>query len=61
MILDYLCTYVAGEACAGSDAEAVAWVAPEELPAYDLPDKALEVVKDAFARVGSAGHLPPAP
>ena len=60
VILDYLCSYVAGEAAAASDAEAVAWVAPEELPAYDLPDKALEVVKDAFARPGrSMGHLPP--
>ena len=60
VILDYLCSYVSGEAGAASDAEAVAWVAPEELPAYDLPDKALEVVKDAFARVGrSTGHLPP--
>lgn len=62
VILDYLCSYVSGEAGAASDAEAVAWVAPEDLPAYDLPEKALEVVKDAFARVGrSTGHLPPTP
>jgi 8-oxo-dGTP diphosphatase len=60
VILDYLCAYVRGEASAASDAEAVAWVAPEELPAFDLPAKALEVVKDAFARVGGGtGHLPP--
>ena len=62
VILDYLCSYVSGEAGAASDAEAVAWVAPEELPAYDLPAKALEVVKEAFARAGrSTGHLPPVP
>ena len=59
VILDYLCAYRSGKASAGSDAEAVAWVAPEELPAYDLPEKALEVVKDALARVGGpVGHLP---
>jgi len=53
VILDYLCSYVSGEAAAASDAEAVAWVALQDLPAYDLPQKALEVVKDAFARVGA--------
>jgi len=60
VILDYLCVYRSGQAIAASDAAAVAWVAPEELPAYDLPEKALEVVKDAFARVGGrTGRLPP--
>lgn len=57
VIVDYLCEYVAGEARAGSDAEAVALVAPAELPAYDLPAKALEVVEDGFRRAGiPAGH-----
>lgn len=51
VIVDYLCDYVAGEARAGSDAEAVALVAPADLPAYDLPEKALEVVLDGFRRV----------
>ena len=51
VIVDYLCDYVAGEARAGSDAEAVAIVAPADLPAYDLPEKALEVVLDGFRRV----------
>jgi len=51
VIVDYLCDYVAGEARAGSDAEAVALVAPVDLPAYDLPEKALEVVLDGFHRV----------
>jgi mutator protein MutT len=50
VIVDYLCEYVAGEARAGSDAEAVAFVAKEELLAYDLPAKALEVVLDGFRR-----------
>lgn len=48
VIVDYLCDYVAGEARAGSDAEAVALVAPADLPAYDLPEKALEVVRLAL-------------
>ncbi len=51
VIVDYLCDYVGGEARAASDAEAVALVAPEDLPAYDLPEKALEVVRDGFRRV----------
>jgi len=54
VIVDFLCSYVSGEARAASDAAAVAWVAPRELPAYDLPVKALEVVEDAFARVARA-------
>ena len=51
VIVDYLCSYVSGEARAGSDAEAVAWATPAELLAYDLPQKASEVVQDAFARL----------
>ena len=51
VIVDYLCDYVAGEARAGSDAEAVALVARADLAAYDLPEKALEVVTDGFRRV----------
>ncbi len=54
VIVDYLCRYVAGEAQAGSDAEELVWAGPEELEAYDLPAKALEVVREGFAR---AGHL----
>jgi ADP-ribose pyrophosphatase YjhB (NUDIX family) len=50
VIVDFICDYVGGVAKAGSDAEAVAWAAPEELPRYDLPEKALEVVRDGFRR-----------
>jgi mutator protein MutT len=53
VIVDYLCDYVAGEARAGSDAEAVALVAEADLAEYDLPEKALEVVTDGFRRVES--------
>jgi 8-oxo-dGTP diphosphatase len=50
VIVDYLCRYVSGVARAGSDAEALAWAARDELSAYDLPAKALEVVEQAFER-----------
>ena len=50
VIIDYLCDYVSGEPRAGSDAEAVALVAAEELDAYDLPDQAKELVLDVFRR-----------
>lgn len=55
VIVDYLCRRVSGQARAGSDALEVAWVAPAELPAFDLPEKARAVVEDAFRRVGAAG------
>ena len=57
VIVDYLCSYVSGEARAASDAEAVAWARPGELAAYDLPQKASEVVQDAFERLSR----PPSP
>jgi mutator protein MutT len=53
VIVDYLCDYLSGEPRAGSDAEDVALVARDDLPAYDLPPKALEVVLDGFRRLGS--------
>jgi mutator protein MutT len=53
VIVDYLCRWRSGEARAASDALEVAWAAPEELPQYDLPAKALEVVQDAFRRAAS--------
>jgi 8-oxo-dGTP diphosphatase len=52
VIVDYLCRYLSGEAHADSDALDVAWAAPQELPAYDLPPKALEVVQEALRRSG---------
>ena len=51
VIIDYLCDYVSGTPRAASDAAVVAFVSPDELPAYQLPEKALEVVLDAFRRV----------
>lgn len=50
VIVDYLCEARSGEARAASDAEAVAWAGPNELGAYDLPEKALEVIQQGFRR-----------
>src|SRR5262245_56747216 len=52
VIVDYLCDYESGSPRAGSDAADVALAAPEELEAFDLPDKTLEVVLEAFRRAG---------
>jgi ADP-ribose pyrophosphatase YjhB (NUDIX family) len=58
VIIDYLCDYVSGMPRAGDDAEAVALVAKDDLPGYDLPDKALEVVLDGFRRAAGERALP---
>jgi 8-oxo-dGTP diphosphatase len=50
VIIDYLCEVLEGELRAGSDAADAAWAAQEELPAFDLPEKALEVVQEGFRR-----------
>ena len=54
VIVDYLCEYVSGTLQAGSDAEAAALVPPVELAAYDVPEQALALVRDAFRRHGIA-------
>ena len=50
VIVDYLCRWRSGEAKAASDALDVAWASASELAAYDLPAKALEVVRDALRK-----------
>ncbi len=50
VIADYLCSCAAGEPRAGSDALEAAFVAVQDLPAYDLPPLALAVVQDGLAR-----------
>jgi len=58
VILDYLCEWLSGDLAAGSDAQAAAWVAPEDLPGYDVPEKALEVVRDGFRRAAARDLRP---
>ena len=55
VIVDFLCRWRSGEAKAASDALEVAWARPGELSHYELPPKALEVVKDALGKAGAAG------
>jgi len=58
VIVDYLCEWVSGELCAGSDAAEAVWAAPGELAGYDLPQKALEVVTDGFRQASTLGLVP---
>jgi 8-oxo-dGTP diphosphatase len=51
VIIDYRCRYIAGELVAGTDAAAAAWVGPEDLAAYDVPELALRIIQEAFAGV----------
>ncbi len=48
VLLDYLCESVAGEARAGSDVAAVAWVQPEEFVAYDVPERTRQVIQQGL-------------
>jgi 8-oxo-dGTP diphosphatase len=45
VIVDYLCAARSGEAVAGIDAEAVAWVTGEELEAYGMNPHAAAVIR----------------
>lgn len=50
VIADTLCAWAGGELQAGGDALEAAWASRDELPRFDLPPKALEVVLDALDR-----------
>ncbi len=56
VIVDYLCRVRGGEPCAGSDARELALAGEDELGRFELPDKALEVVREGFARWRGARH-----
>ena len=58
VILDYLCEWVSGDLCAGSDAAEAAWVPAGELSAYDVPPKALEVIAQGFSEAEALGLAP---
>ena len=50
VIVDYLCEYLSGEPRGASDALEAAFVSEADLPALDLPAKAVEVVTDGLRR-----------
>lgn len=57
-VIDMLAEWRAGEAVAGDDADAVAWVHPDELPDYHLSGDALRVIGlagEKRRRIGRAG------
>lgn len=49
VIIDYICWSDAGEAVAGSDAEAVAWVTADEIERYGINPHAAEVLRRGLA------------
>jgi mutator protein MutT len=49
VIVDYLCAAAGGEAVAGSDAEAVAWVTIDELDRYGVNAHAADVIRKGLA------------
>jgi ADP-ribose pyrophosphatase YjhB (NUDIX family) len=49
-IVDMVAEWVAGEAVAGDDADAVAWVAAEELEDYGLPAAQRDVIAAAVGK-----------
>jgi mutator protein MutT len=57
VIVDYLCDRVSGTLRAGSDAAEVALVAVADLPSYDVPEAALEVVREGLRRCGVGATL----
>jgi len=58
VIVDYLCRVTGGSPRAGSDARELALVGEHELGPYDLPEKALEVVREGFARLKERRSAP---
>jgi len=57
VIVDFLCEYVSGSLRAGSDATDAVWASAEELADYDVPEKARDVILDAFRRRSLPGSL----
>ena len=49
-VVDMVADWIDGEAMAGSDAMDVAWARPQDLPSYNLTEKALEVIAIAGRR-----------
>ena len=52
VLIDFLCRRVAGDIAAASDAAEVRWFSREELPALNLAEDTLDVIRKGFARRG---------
>jgi 8-oxo-dGTP diphosphatase len=51
VLIDFLCRRVAGELAAASDAAEVRWFTREELPALELAEDTLDVIRKGFTRL----------
>jgi 8-oxo-dGTP diphosphatase len=52
VLIDFLCRRVGGELRAASDATEVRWFTGEELPALNLAEDTLDVIRKGFAILG---------
>jgi 8-oxo-dGTP diphosphatase len=50
VLVDFLCSFLEGEVCAGSDAAEVAWAGEDELEKFKLEKTAVEVIIKAISR-----------
>jgi ADP-ribose pyrophosphatase YjhB (NUDIX family) len=53
VLIDFLCRPVAGDLAAASDAAEVRWVTRDELPALNLAEDTLDVIRKGFAGIAS--------
>jgi ADP-ribose pyrophosphatase YjhB (NUDIX family) len=51
VLIDFLCRRVAGELASASDAAEVRWFTREELPALELAEDTLDVIRKGFTRL----------
>lgn len=61
VIVDFVCESATGEAVAGSDAEAVAWVRADELDAYGVNAHAAAVIEKGLRQLQASSPKPQAP
>jgi 8-oxo-dGTP diphosphatase len=52
VLIDFLCRRVAGDLAAASDAAEARWFRREELPALNLAEDTLEVIRKGFRKLG---------
>ena len=52
VLIDFLCRPLGGELLAASDAAEVRWFTREELPALNLAEDTLDVIKKGFEKLG---------
>jgi ADP-ribose pyrophosphatase YjhB (NUDIX family) len=52
VLIDFLCRRIGGELLAASDAAEVRWFKRDELPALNLAEDTIDVIRKGFARLG---------